>query len=374
MKALLTFSAFRHLSATCVQQLQSILRRKIKGETTSSESITTSSGPVVMKLQIEQLCTDNDDPKIIEYNINEEETCDSFSKLPKNYENSEDQNGIDDLTDYHSINDLIVMQNDEEDDPNKYDEYEVNDGTYTYSIEYDDTQQNDDEIEMETDNSQLDIVIKSEPIIDLADTVQTTETLIEPIKLDATSNKGKRKEGKKSGERELCPDCGGFFISLKNHLQTHRDKTIRKCYTCDICNAKFVNKASYVGHVNKHNNLTPFQCPKCDKSFHGKGNLRMHMNSHSTTNRYVCQECNKAFRYSHMLALHRRSHTLERVYFCEHCSYCSVNRENYKNHMVNHTGIYRFNCDKCSKGFKKKLYYLRHMKIHEKDDATELTN
>lgn len=327
----------------------------------------TGRGQVVMELEIEQVddapsrIPDNDEEYFIDY-------------IDTKYEVDTDSNGEFELQENTSNSQLRVAKIEQyEGAPEKHqsdntdnvylDENEMDEATY-YDVAYDDSEivasSEVAELEIKDEPGDLLVVDECDEIVSdgslQADTSNHSDSPKKPL-----SKKGRRK----NGEKELCPDCGGFFISLKNHLQTHRDKNRRKCYNCDQCDAKFVNKASYVGHVNKHNNVTPFQCPQCPRSFHGKGNLRMHMNSHSTVNRYACTECNKAFRYSHMLALHRRSHTLERVYFCEFCNYCSVNRENYKNHLMNHTGVYRFNCDKCTKGFKKRIYYMKHMKTHE---------
>lgn len=441
-KALLACSSFRRLCAVSAQQLQSILRDRIKKDTTTNKSQHIEQAPnkvqhveqrsVIMELEIEQLDVnemaseaDNsadifdsvDTPAVNDANNTCEESyiyykldgdnadSDNALDFESNYEILSNSEYISDgqpneATNFEDGNDILdhsIEENPEALNAYLYDGDILDDNSY-YSIEYDNAiedsitkkeednasvdnpdvitieeikiEQSDDDgddndlgrtndTELIANNSKIKPEPKSRPT--RSKSAATTSTAPTPN----TKRKAKNNTSKTNGEKELCPDCGGFFISLKNHLQTHRDKNRRKCYTCDQCDAKFVNKASFVGHVNKHNNLTPFQCPKCPRKFHGKGNLRMHMNSHSAVNRYACTECDKAFRYSHMLALHRRSHTLERVYFCEFCTYCSVNRENYKNHMMNHTGVYRFNCEKCMKGFKKKIYYLRHMKTHD---------
>lgn len=364
MNTIETCSSFRRLCAISAQQLQTILKDRIRKEKSTSTMEpevpeTFHSGQTVMQLEIEQLDDAAYSIDYIDTKYGTEEDCYGDFEILSNSHSVEYAQLPDGLVDQYE--NVIVKAHDDTEHLNVVSyEDEIGVDAY-YSIS-----------DTENFNEDASVQIKDEPNdpvdVDIDDTGSMGEEDVEPEQTEAeilTEQQPSKKGRRKNGEKELCPDCGGLFISLKNHMQTHRDKNRRKCYTCDQCEAKFVNKASYIGHVNKHNNVTPFQCPQCPRSFHGKGNLRMHMNSHSTVNRYACTECDKAFRYSHMLALHRRSHTLERVYFCEFCSYCSVNRENYKNHLMNHTGVYRFNCAKCLKGFKKRIYYMKHMKTHE---------
>lgn len=366
--------AFRRLCVISAQQLQAILKERIRHK----EQVTKIYEPsvpqpqpqqpskedrqTIMELEIEQLddgAAVNADEYSVDYIDTKYETLDEYNdyEYVQQTQHSGESSGTIQygggiiITSHEDAEHLKAFANTADDD-----DLDGRESTDYYA----DNLNNEPELTVKVEPADDPEPVIERQSVEYVDEQSTEDD--EPVK----KRTRRRKSGKrKTGEKELCPDCGGLFISLKNHMQTHRDKNKRKCYNCDKCGAKFVNKASYVGHVNKHNNLTPFKCPKCPRSFHGSGNLRMHMNSHATVSKFICNECGKAFRYSHMLALHRRSHTLERVYSCEICPYSSVNRENYKNHMMNHTGQYRFNCDKCMKGFKKRIYYTKHMKIHE---------
>lgn len=166
--------------------------------------------------------------------------------------------------------------------------------------------------------------------------------------------------------KDLCIICGAMQShgNLRRHMETHMGDKRKQPFACPQCDRKFINRPSFVAHVNKHNGVKPFGCTKCDKKFYGANLLRTHMYSHSTENKYSCQDCDKVFRYPHYLSQHRRIHRANTVYSCEFCEYTNVYLHNYKNHMRKHTGQYRFKCEVCSKGFSRKLLYTKHMAKH----------
>lgn len=159
-----------------------------------------------------------------------------------------------------------------------------------------------------------------------------------------------------------CPDCGARIWNFRKHMETHKsDAERKKPYVCELCQRSYINRPSYIGHLNKHKNIRPYACDKCEKTFHGAANLRMHMNSHETTGKFRCNDCSKTFRYCHDLAKHRRIHMQSPVYACEHCDYKHVKLQYLKRHSLIHNSEYRFTCQHCAKGFNRKEYYRNHL-------------
>lgn len=173
-----------------------------------------------------------------------------------------------------------------------------------------------------------------------------------------------------------CPDCGAFVVNYRKHMETHKSNVDRrKPYVCELCQRAYINRPSYIGHLNKHKNIQPYACTKCDKTFHGAANLRMHMNSHETTRKFRCGDCTKTFRYCHDLASHRRIHTQNPIYACEHCNYTHVKLQYLKRHALIHNAVYRFTCEHCAKGFNRKEYYRNHVQNNrcKRDDEVQPT-
>lgn len=202
-------------------------------------------------------------------------------------------------------------------------------------------------------NSSESIEIGNVLVTEITDAVEVTEII------DANINPN-------DPSRDLCIICGAMQShgNLRRHMETHMGDKRKQPFSCPHCDRKFINRPSFVAHVNKHSGVKPFACTKCDKKFYGANLLRTHMYSHSTENKYACQDCDKVFRYPHYLSQHRRIHRANTVYSCEYCEYTNVYLHNYKNHMRKHTGQYRFKCELCLKGFSRKLLYTKHMARH----------
>lgn len=170
-----------------------------------------------------------------------------------------------------------------------------------------------------------------------------------------------------SDGKDLCNICGVLHshTNMRRHIEMHLGPNRKHPYTCPKCDKKFINRLSFVAHVNRHNDVRPYKCYLCEKAFHGANLLRTHMNSHSAENKYACSECDKVFRYPHYLSQHRRIHKANTLYSCNFCDYTNVYLHNYKNHMRKHTGDYKFKCEVCDKGFTKKLSLERHLEKHQ---------
>lgn len=176
--------------------------------------------------------------------------------------------------------------------------------------------------------------------------------------------------GINKNERLLCSTCGMWQSqsNLKRHMQTHLGGERRTLHKCPHCDNQYVNRPSFVAHLNRHAGIKPFECQICNKTFHGSNLLRTHMFSHSKTNKFACTDCDKVFRFPHYLSQHRRTHNPPTLYKCNECDYTNVFLHNFKNHMRKHTGVYRFTCDLCGKGFNRKSLFALHQRNYHKEN------
>lgn len=167
--------------------------------------------------------------------------------------------------------------------------------------------------------------------------------------------------------KDLCTICGALHnhTNMRRHIEIHMGPDRKHPYACTVCDKKFVNRLSFIAHVNRHNDVRPYKCNLCEKSFYGANLLRTHMNSHSTENKYPCSDCDKVFRYPHYLSQHRRIHKANAIYTCNFCDYTNVYLHNYKNHLRKHTGDHKFKCNICEKGFTKRYSLDRHLEKHQ---------
>ena len=217
---------------------------------------------------------------------------------------------------------------------------------------------------LETDDGVVQSVVIEEVNIPV-ETVDSPLEMAEPEPEPISPPKPKRNRTAEQ-KKDLCIICGALHShgNMRRHMETHMGSNRKQPYQCSQCDRKFINRPSFVAHVNKHNNQRPFKCTECEKSFYGANLLRTHMFSHSTENKYACTDCDKVFRYPHYLSQHRRIHRANTVYACDLCDYTNVYLHNYKNHLRKHTGEYRYRCEHCAKGFGRKLSYLRHLNKH----------
>ena len=98
----------------------------------------------------------------------------------------------------------------------------------------------------------------------------------------------------------LCYYCRKRFLSisgLKSHIRIIHDKTPGQ-YVCSVCQRSFTRKSHYIGHMNKHNSMTPFGCYHCHMSFGYEHHMLRHMKTCTATrgvrtSRHQCKTCNQ---------------------------------------------------------------------------------
>lgn len=134
--------------------------------------------------------------------------------------------------------------------------------------------------------------------------------------------------------------------NLSNHRKLH---TLRKKYTCEVCNETFKVSNALVTHVlNEHSDHPgqdaarqlqerPYECQICLCRFKTKVLLANHMNCHGER-KYLCDDCGKRFKTRLALKLHIRIHTGEKPHKCEACGKMFAQASSLAYHKRVHTG------------------------------------
>lgn len=69
--------------------------------------------------------------------------------------------------------------------------------------------------------------------------------------------------------------------------------SVRRLFTCQICNRAFKKKHHLRGHMTVHTWKKPFVCPYCSASFTRKASLERHMATHTLS--CLCHICGRSF-------------------------------------------------------------------------------
>ena len=94
--------------------------------------------------------------------------------------------------------------------------------------------------------------------------------------------------------------------TLQKHLKfKHIDRSIRKKWTCTMCNYSTTYKSDLKVHAVTYSNTRAHKCDNCEKCFKRKKNLTQHINSvHNKDRKYECDVCKKTFTKSNKLRDH----------------------------------------------------------------------
>ena len=109
-----------------------------------------------------------------------------------------------------------------------------------------------------------------------------------------------------------CKYCNKTFISdcgFQRHISIH-EGTLQK-YMCDICGLVLCNPHTFEAHMNRHNNLRPYECEKCGRAYENRDHLALHRKCSRSCDGdnkelYMCHLCGKGFTYKR----HYKRHTL----------------------------------------------------------------
>lgn len=204
-----------------------------------------------------------------------------------------------------------------------------------------------------------------------------------------------------------CPKIFEAYKILKLHMKEAHKK--RKCYICNYCGKKFVDRIFFKVHVKLHCDvcglllpnkvkytehkrnvcriLKIHKCKICEESYFKLMDLKDHSYEH-VVNCYVCDVCKDQFVTKCAIAHHisflhsnNRQTTLysmrnlgnERLYLCNYCEESSVERDVIESHvqllpdlsnkaMTGYKDYYF--CDQCMKKFDTETDMLQHKWTH----------
>lgn len=205
-----------------------------------------------------------------------------------------------------------------------------------------------------------------------------------------------------------CPKIFEDYKSLKQHMRQWHKK--RKCYICNYCNKKFVDRMFFKVHIRLHCDVCGmlfskrskylehrrdtcrvyklYKCKTCEESFFKIMDLKDHSYDH-TNDCLVCDICKEKFKTKCAIAHHfsflhsekirplelyvMRKMGTERLYLCKFCDESSVERDVIEMHIGSlpdlsnkaTTGYkdYYF-CDQCMKQFDTETDMLQHKWTH----------
>ena len=113
-------------------------------------------------------------------------------------------------------------------------------------------------------------------------------------------NSSEPAKSKNGSKRFLCDYCGSSF-KPSGHLEEHEQVHQGVMFECPIesCDRKFSRKNLYMGHLNAHKGMKPYQCVQCGKSFSLRNSYITHKYKCSglktPRHSYMCKQCGKDF-------------------------------------------------------------------------------
>ncbi|CAC5404718.1 KLHL20 [Mytilus coruscus] len=129
------------------------------------------------------------------------------------------------------------------------------------------------------------------------------------------------------------------------------------------CPKKFFSKTGLKFHLNKHNNVFPYNCVQCGKGFNRSCEFEDHMNQHAG-NFWKCSICGAVLRSQHGRRVHESQHKNQQ-FPCDICGKIFPCKDYLNSHLRAHKSS--FECDICNKVFKRKHHYKEHIKVHERN-------
>ena len=127
----------------------------------------------------------------------------------------------------------------------------------------------------------------------------------------------------------LCSDCGKELKSKSGYRRHRMKHNSQERFSCDHCDAKFMERHHYEGHLRAHNG-TNLKCDTCDKEFRHKESLKRHLKScvNPTLKEYgdfKCDQCEKIFTRKDELKDHQNG-----IHRCIYQYSCKVCGQNYR--------------------------------------------
>ncbi|XP_028287842.1 zinc finger protein 26-like [Parambassis ranga] len=100
------------------------------------------------------------------------------------------------------------------------------------------------------------------------------------------------------GRKEDCSESGSAALQ----------KTVRKQYSCSLCDRTFTHASIFKKHSRVHTGEKPYCCSVCGKSFSQSGYLTVHLRYHTGEKPFSCRYCGKSFCHSSNMKQHEKTH------------------------------------------------------------------
>ncbi|XP_062374821.1 zinc finger and SCAN domain-containing protein 2-like isoform X2 [Sardina pilchardus] len=167
------------------------------------------------------------------------------------------------------------------------------------------------------------------------------------------------------GKRELCPDCGKFFIRREGqttHVCDHKVKPL----VCLTCGKRCLNERGLRRHSHVHTEgFRGLSCQYCYKKFRIQEDKQEHEETHKGESlKYRCSECPKRFADRFHRGAHRKTHWKHGRFFCKVCNKGFSQTFTLERHMAVHTGQKPYSCKLCDRSFNQSGHLKSHMRVH----------
>lgn len=163
-----------------------------------------------------------------------------------------------------------------------------------------------------------------------------------------------------------CEVCHRVFSNLRLfriHKRLHY--ATPKTWECDVCLKKYSSKNLLDEHLNMHTGLRPWKCNHCEKDFASKYTLSAHQKTHDNRPRpFKCSTCMKSFYSGQNLIQHEKTHLGIKPHQCEKCDKCFSTQHNLEVHKIIHSGFKPFICRTCGKAFARRAEIRDHERVH----------
>lgn len=195
-----------------------------------------------------------------------------------------------------------------------------------------------------------------------------------------------------------CNICNTNFlneITLKKHMELNHPENKSPSgmvageqilHSCNMCQYKTTDKASYDDHLRKHVKLKPFKCRICSVRFETREQASIHAKSHQP-NYYKCGTCSASFTQREMLVKHFETHQKQqapqqpqqqqqpqqghqvepRMLSTQKLLQDTIDEALRESETLDSKGIHFFSCNICSLTFIQENYYNQHMEMHKRE-------